>query len=148
MDKKWLVFLLGVFVIAGGWWYWNERPANTQAVISGARDASGVNDVMTVEAVSEGGASLVGRDISIPNARVTDVTGQRTFWVAGSEGEPLLVVIAHTREAGLQLTSGERVSITGVVRDAASKFPLSSEDAAAVAKTRLHIFATEVRQVR
>lgn len=76
------------------------------------------------------------------------MTGERTFWVAGSEGRPLLGVIAPTRETGQKLTSGERVSINGVLRGEASKFPLSSEDAAQVAKASLHLFATELRQLR
>lgn len=148
MGKKWVGLLLAVVVTAGGWWYWSQRPANAQAVISGARKAANVNDVMTVESVMGGGESLAGRSISIVNARVTNVTGPSTFWVVGGESEPLLVVIAPTRETGLKLAPGERVSIDGVVRDTASKFAVSSADAAQVAKARLHLFATEVRPIR
>lgn len=148
MEKKWVVVVLIVAAVAGIWWYRDQRPANMQAVIAGVRDASNVTDVMTVETISEGSASLVGRHISIPDARVTDVTGQHTFWVVGSEGKPLLVVIAPDRDGGLKLTSGDRVSISGAIRAEASKFPLSSEDAAQIAKASFHVFATDVRQVR
>ncbi len=83
-----LVILLGIVVI--GLWYWNAQPANVQAAIADARMAANRHDVMSVEAISEGGASVVGRHVSVVNARVNQVTGPRTFWIAGEEGDPLL----------------------------------------------------------
>lgn len=147
MNKKWVVIFAIAICAAAGWWYWNARPANVQAAISAVRDGSNVDHVMPVEAISEGGVSMVGRSISIVNARVTDVTGPRTLWVAGSEGAPLLVVIAPDRDV-VKLASGDRVSLGGVVRDGTSKFSLAAEDQAQITKATLYVLATDVRQIR
>jgi len=145
MTKKfWAAVLISLGCVVAGWWLWNERPATAQAAIANVRDASNVSHVMTVEAISEGGESLVGRGVSILNARVTDVTGPRTFWVVGSEAGPLLVVVAPSRDP-LKLTPGERVSLNGVVRAGPSKFSLDTKDQAQVSKANLHVLATDLR---
>jgi len=143
MSKPWALLLIVVLCVGAGWWYWNERPATVQAAIGQVRDASNVSHVMTVEAISEGGEAVVGRSISILNARVTEITGPRTFWVAGSEGEPLLVVIAPSQDS-LTPAPGARVSLVGTIREGPSKFSLSKEDQAQLAKANLYVFATDV----
>lgn len=143
MSKPWASLLIVLVCVVAGWWYWNARPATVQAAIGNVRDASNMSHVMTVEAISEGGEAVVGRSISILKARVTQITGPRTFWVAGSEGEPLLVVVAPSRDP-LKLTPGARVSLVGTIREGPSKFSLSTEDQAQLAKANLHVLATDV----
>jgi hypothetical protein len=146
-EIRWVVLLVLVGAAVVGLWYLNERPAQMQAAISEVRDGANVNHVMTVEAISEGGASVVGRAISIVNARITEVTGPRTLWVAGSEGEPLLVVIAPSRHA-VTFASGDRIGLEGVVREGPSNFSLTAEDHAQVAKADLYVLATDLRSAR
>jgi hypothetical protein len=152
-KKLSVVLLIALGFVVGGLWYWNTRPANVQAAIADARTAANRNDVMSVEAISEGGASVVGRQVSIHKARVSQVTGPRTFWIAGDEGEPLLVLIALSgdgagTEASLKLEPGTRVSVSGVLRSAVGREPLGSEDRAQVAKASVHLVASEVNRVR
>lgn len=146
-DIRWLVLLVLVAAAVVGLWYVNDRPAQVQAVISEVRDGANVNHVMTVEAISEGGASVIGRSVSILNARITEVTGPRTLWVAGSEGEPLLVVIAPSRDA-MTVAAGDRVGIEGVVREGPSRFSLTAEDQAQLAKADLYVLATDLQPAR
>ena len=146
-----LLALLGLVV--GGSWYWNARPAHVQAAIADVRTATKRVDVMTVEAVSEDGQSVVGRRISILNARITAVTNERTFWVVGSEGDPLLVVIAQLPDARVtagipKFASGQRISLTGVVRDGAGGVPLSAKERAELSKTDVYLLASDVQLVR
>lgn len=147
MTKRlWAVVRISLGCVVAGWWLWNERPATAQAAISTVRDASNQSHVMTVEAISEGGEPLVGRSIAILNARVTEVTGPRTFWVVGSEAGPLLVVVAPSRDP-LKLAPGEHVSLNGVVRAGPSKFSLGAEDQVQLAKANLHVLATDLRRL-
>ena len=142
-QRRWVVLLGLAGAAVVGVRYLNERPAQLQAAISEVRDAANVHHVMTVEAISEGGASVVGRSISILNARITDVTGPRTLWIAGGEGEPLLVVIAPSRD--MTFGSGDRIGVEGVVRQGPSHFPLTAADQAQVAKADLYVLATAMR---
>ena len=143
-----LLVLLGVIV--AGSMYWDARPAQVQAAIADARTATKRVDVMTVEAVSEDGVSVVGRQISILNARISTVTNERTFWVVGSEGDPLLVVIGQLPDAQIPklLASGDRVSLSGVVRDGAGGVPLNGKERAELAKTNVYLLASDVQPVR
>jgi len=146
-----LLLLLGLLV--GASWYWNQRPAHVQAAIADARTVTKRTDVMTVEAVSEDGPSLVGRQISILNARVTVVTNERTFWVVGSEGDPLLVIVGQSSAARAtagvpQVVSGERVSLIGVVRDGSGGATLSAKERAELAKTDVYLLAADLQRVR
>lgn len=156
-----VVLLLLLGVVAGVSWYWSARPAYVQAAIADVRTATNRVDVMTVEAVSEDGLSAVGREISILSARITAVANERTFWVVGSEGDPLLVVVGQVPDARATATiptfaSGERVSLTGVVRDAAGGKAvnakegkaLNAKERAELAKTDVYLLASDVRLVR
>ena len=146
-----LLVLLGVVV--GGLWYWTARPAHVQAAIADVRTATKRSDVMTVEAVTEDGRSAVGRQISILNARISTVTNERTFWVVGSEGDPLLVVIGQLPDARLtagvpRFASGERVSLSGLVHDDARVASLSAKERSELAKTDVYLLASDVQLVR
>jgi hypothetical protein len=145
-----LLLLLGLLI--GGSWYWNARPAHVQAAIADTRAATKRNDVMTVEAVTEDGVSLIGRRISIVSARVTAVTNHRTFWVVGSEGDPLLVVLGQPASTPVstapQFSSGERVSLTGVLHGVAKAESLSGKERAELAKTDVYLLASEVQRAR
>jgi hypothetical protein len=112
--KKWVPLSLFLVCAGGGSWYWSTRPANVQALISEVRDGSNLPHVMTVEAISESGASIVGRSVSIKNARVTAVTGQRTFWLEADEAEPLLVVHAPSPSV-VTPVAGSRVSVDELI---------------------------------
>jgi hypothetical protein len=146
-----LLLLLGLMI--GGSWYWSTRPAHVQAAIADARAATKRTDVMTVEAVTEDGIALVGRRISILKARVTAVTNERTFWVVGSEGDSLLVVLGQSPNARAAagsptFASGERISLTGVLHGASSAEPLTVKERAELAKTDVYLLASDVQRVR
>ena len=146
-----LLVLLGV--VAGGSWYLGERPAHVQAAIADVRTATKRSDVMTVEAVSEDGLAIVGRQISIPGARITAVTNERMFWVVGSEGDPLLVVVGQLRDARVtagvpKFASGQRVSLSGLVHDDARVGSLSAKERSELAKTDVYLFASDIQIVR
>ena len=148
----WMVLLL-LLGLGGGSWYWGSRPAHVQAAIADARSATKRTDVMAVEAVTEDAMALVGRQISILAARVTAVTNERTFWVVGSEGDPLLVVLGQSPGAGVTagsptFASGERVSLTGVLRGDAGAESLSARERAELAKTDVYLLASDVQRVR
>lgn len=148
-----LVLLVLLGLIFAGSWYWDQRPADVQAAIADVRASTKRHDVMTVEAVTEDGVSTVGRHISILNARVTAVTNERMFWVVGSEGDPLLVVISQSPDARVaagvpKFASGERVSLTGVVRNGVGGVPLSAKERAELAKTDVYLLASDVQRVR
>src|SRR5687768_6219876 len=107
---------------------------------------------MTVEAVTEDGISLVGRRIAIVNARVTAVSTDRTFWVVGSEGDPLLVVAGRSRSTppstAPAFSPGERLTLAGRLRDDSTAESLSRKERAELAKTDVYLFASEVQRVR
>lgn len=150
-TMAWAIAVIAAVLFLAGSWYWNARPAQVQAVISEARSTSNRSDVMTVEAISEGGVTLVGRNISIVNARVLQVSGPRTFWVAGREGEPLLVLMGPAQDdaaaaPALEVAVGERVSINGVLRLGADGNIPAAEDRAHVSKEPLHLAATAVQK--
>ena len=152
-DTYLMVLLLLLGLIVGGSWYWSARPAHVQAAIADARAATKRNDVMTVESVTEDGIALVGRQISILKARVTAVTNERTFWVVGGEGDPLLVVLGQSPSARVaagasKIASGERVSLTGVLRRDAGAESLSAKERAELAKTDVYLLASDVQRVR
>lgn len=150
-TSAWAIAVLAAVLFLAGSWYWNARPAQVQAAISEARSTTNRSDVMTVEAISEGGVTLVGRTISIVNARVMQVSGPRTFWVGGNEGEPLLVLMARGRDdaaeaPALEIAVGERVSINGVLRLGVDGDVPAKEDRAHVSKEPLHLAATAVQK--
>ena len=145
-----LLVLLGV--VLSGSWYWSARPAHVQAAIADVRTATKRVDVMTVEAVSEDGLAIVGRQIAILSARITAVTNERMFWVVGSEGDPLLVVVGQLPDARVtagvpKFASGQRVSVTGVVRDGAGTASLSAKERAELTKTDVYLLASDVKVV-
>ncbi len=74
-TAAWVLLVVLLALVVVGLWFWNSRPAHVQAAISAARQTTQQSDVMTVEAVSEAGRSVVGRHISIVNARVSHVAG-------------------------------------------------------------------------
>lgn len=84
-----LLVLLGV--VAGGSWYWRARPAHVQAAIADVRTATKRVDVMTVEAVSEDGASWIAER-------------QRTIG-AGEDGRVLAGVRRATRSLTARVTA-------------------------------------------
>lgn len=148
-----LVLLVLLGLVLGGSWYWSARPAHVQAAIADARAATKRNDVMTVESVTEDGTALVGRQISILKARVTAVANERTFWVMGGEGDPLLVVLGRSPSARVaagspKIATGERVSLTGVLRDDAGAESLSAKERAELAKTDVYLLASDVQGIR
>jgi hypothetical protein len=150
--KVWVAALATLVLVTGGWWYWNSRPAQVQAAIADVRNSAGRSDVMTVEAIAEGGRSLVGRHVSVVNAPISRVTGERTFWLASSDGDSLLVVTARSSDAtvsgaSLKLTVGARVTVDGVLRADLTREPLGAEDTIEVKKTDVHLFASEIRQL-
>lgn len=153
-DALRLVVLLVLLVlVVGGSWYWEARPAEVQAAIADARTATKRVDVMTVEAVSEDGLSVVGRQISILHARITAVANERTFWVVGSEGDPLLVVIGQLPDTRVtaavpRIATGERVSVTGTVHKGAGGARLNVREQAELAKTDVYLLASDVQRVR
>ena len=64
---SWLVMVPILVAVAAGW-YLRERPAASFKETIGT---IGRPDAMTVEAIAEGGSSIIGRNVSIVDARVS-----------------------------------------------------------------------------
>lgn len=143
--RPWLVLVL-VGLLFGAIWYRLERPAASFKETIGA---IGRPDAMTVEAIAEGGSSIIGRNVSIVDAVVTKVTGDRSFWIAGDEGPPLLVVALPASSDGVNvqmvpsLKKGDRVQVNGVVREG-RRDGLSEADQSELAKASVYVIASEV----
>ena len=143
----WILVIVVLLVVVGSAWYVREHPAASFRETIGT---IGRPDAMTVEAIAEGGSSIVGRNVSIVDARVTGVASAHTFWVAGSEGPPLLVVALPTaldagssRQPTVGIKPGQVVQLNGVVRDGPRE-GLSADDQAQLKKASVYLVAAEI----
>lgn len=149
-PKQWqwltIVLMLALVVTASAYWYKKDRPtANLKETIG----AIGRPDAMTPEAIAEGGSSIIGRNVSVTDAEVTGMMGDRTFWIKGSDGQSLLVLALPAGADGVnvqvvpELETGDRVQVNGVVRDGPQE-GLSARDQAQLKRASVYLVASEV----
>jgi hypothetical protein len=129
--------LLLALVIAGAWWLMRTAPEQrgTETAATTGYEAGpeagvpGVVGTPGATGTTGAGDGLVGLqagdDVHLHDARITDVAGERTFWIAGGAGERMLVLAPHTtgvtgqvgdRREGFR--AGQTVAIEGRVEQA------------------------------
>jgi hypothetical protein len=100
--------------------------------------------------------NLVGRDVVLQDVRVVRVAGPRSFWIQGSNGRRVFVVVdATTLEAaaGCAFGSGDEVSIDGALKAVPGRHGqviedwgrLDEDDAKALETQAVYVFAKHVR---
>jgi len=133
--------LLLALLVAGAWWLMTATPDQHGAETTmgagyetaPAGPEAGVPGVVGREADTVGtagrGDGLIGvqagEDVHLHDARITDLAGERTFWIEAGAGERMLVIAPHTTGVSGQIgdrregfRAGQTVAIEGRVEQA------------------------------
>jgi hypothetical protein len=132
--------LLLALVVAGAWWLMRTTPEQrglegestlgTTGYEAGPEPGiPGVVGTPGAAGTSGTGDGLVGvqagDDVHLHDARITDVAGERTFWISAGAGERMLVLAPHTTGVTGQIgdrretfRAGQTVAIEGRVEQA------------------------------
>jgi hypothetical protein len=134
-----LPILLLALVVAGAWWLMRTTPDQRTAGEETTMGTAGYErgpDAGIPGAVGTTGASTpahgdglvgvqAGDDVHLHDARITDVAGERTFWIEAGAGERMLVLAPHTTGVTGQIgdrretfRAGQTVAIEGRVEQA------------------------------
>lgn len=120
-----------------------SAPSGEKAVgTTGTTGAAGTGAALTdAGALASGGEDLVGRQVNLQNAKVTQMGKNHGFWIE-SGGSTLFVLPQHA-EAQKTATAGQTLSIDGIVL----QMPRSMRDQArgANANTDIYIYARTVK---
>jgi hypothetical protein len=122
--------VLVALVIAGVWWVMGttpdpSEPETTTTGYEAAPDAGVPGVVGTPGATGTSGAGdgliglEAGDEVNLHDARITEVAGDRTFWIAAGAGERMLVLAPHATGVAGQVgqregfRAGQAVTIEG-----------------------------------
>jgi hypothetical protein len=100
-------------------------------------------------------SGLVGRDVMLRDVRVIRTAGPRSFWIEGSEGRRVFVVVdamTLVAAAGSAFGSGDEVSIEGSLKPVPGHHGqmiedwgrLDEDDATALEKQVVYVYAKHV----
>jgi hypothetical protein len=129
-----LPILLLALVVAGAWWLMQSTPDQRMAGEEATLGTAGYDrgpDAGVPGTVGTTGASTpaqgdglvgvqAGDDVHLHDARITDVAGERTFWIEAGAGNRMLVLAPHTTGVTGQIgdrretfRAGQTVAIEG-----------------------------------
>lgn len=122
VEKKrgmgWLLWLLAIILLVLLlWWLFADRDAagveRTRVGTDIETETGPIRDAAMLFSVAEP-MQVTGRQVELQNARVLNVTNDRTFWVG--EGEGRQVLVRMDQPAAQNIAAGQTVNVYGDVR--------------------------------
>ena len=111
--------------------------------------AAGDDDVDTIAQTTATPAYSVNSAVDFDDARVTELTGDMSFYVEANDGQEYFIVFDEVRTPGtakegmLDINVGNYVDITGTMRDRNYNLP-STVQATIPAGEEMFIYATDI----
>lgn len=137
----WLVPLLLLVAIVGGWWMARrDMPGLNRDVVG----TSGTHSE-TVRELSMVPRAATGQRAELENVSVASVTGDRTFWVTDGAGSRALVIIQERGgEQRTVIRAGQRLALQGTIQRADQLTVQDPGDRQALQDTKTVIHADRV----
>lgn len=148
----WLLplLLLALVVGAAAWMMNRDDDPNRTVDRDATVGTSGTNAASTAAAL---GALEPGSDVNLTRVRITDVVGDRTFWVGDGDNRALVIIpedrTAQTgRESRERFMKGQEVSVAGRVAQNGAPEGLDEKDREAVSDADGRVIVARTVRIR